>query len=73
MENETIDAEHIYDTDEAGKAVISDDGKDLVGGSLLQHLDGVFGPLMAYCDEHSDLAIDAVPQLDTDPHLVMSL
>lgn len=73
MENETMDAEHIYDADEAGKAVISDDGKDLVGGSLLTHLDGVFGPLMAYCDQHSNLAPDAIPQLDTDPRLAMSL
>jgi hypothetical protein len=72
MENETMDTEHIYDADEAGIAVISGDGKDLVGGSLLAHLDGVFGPLMAYCDQHSNLAPDAIPQLDTDPRLAMS-
>ena len=49
MENETLGFAETIDEDEACTAATSDDDKDLVGGSLLQHLDGVFGPLMEYC------------------------
>jgi len=72
MENETVGFEETIDEDAACKAATSSDDKDLVGGSLLQHLDEVFGPLMEYCAGRGDPALNAAPQLINDPRLLMS-
>lgn len=67
MENETVSFEAIIDVDEARKGV-SAEGDDVpIGGSMMEVLDGVFMPLMAYCAADSDVPLDAVPQLKIDP------
>jgi len=72
MGNETLGFETTIDEDEACESVLSRNDNDLVGGSLLQHLDKVFGPLMTYCAVRSDLAHDAAPLLKNDPYSLMS-